>query len=82
MPARTKRPVKNTTLAERCAIAIADAHWFRKLATRALRDGNPKAKIRAANARTAARIVLMQARRDVLMHRTIDKAAAAGRRIT
>jgi hypothetical protein len=82
VPARTKRPVKYTTLAERCAIAIADAHWFRNLATRALRDGKPKAKIRAANARTAARIVLTQARRDVLMHRMIDKGAVAGRRVT
>jgi hypothetical protein len=49
------------------------------MATRALRDGKPRAKVRAANARTAARIILMRAKQDAAMHRAIAEAAAAGR---
>ena len=80
MPATTSRdPAESSTLAERCAVAIADAHWFRNIATQALRDGEPRAEIRAANARTAARIILMRAKQDAVIHRIIGEAAAAGR---
>jgi len=80
VPATTSRdPAEYSTLAERCAVAIADAHWFRNMATRALRDGKPRAKVRAANARTAARIILMRAKQDAAMNRAIALAAEAGR---
>jgi len=80
VPATTSRdPAAYSTLAERHAMAIVDAHWFRNMANRALRDGTPQAKKRAANARTAARIILARAKQDALMHRTIAEAAAAGR---
>ncbi|MBE7243399.1 MAG: hypothetical protein INR63_00490 [Actinomycetospora chiangmaiensis] len=46
------------------AVAIANANMFRALAWRALRDGAPKAALRAANARAAARIILRHARED------------------
>ncbi|TXM99682.1 hypothetical protein FV242_24570 [Methylobacterium sp. WL64] len=83
MPAtRSRDPAEYSTLAERCAVAIADAHWFRNMATQALRDGEPRSAIRAANARTAARIILMRAKQDVLIYRMIDEAAAAGRPVT
>jgi hypothetical protein len=83
VPATTSRdPAEYSTLAERCAVAIADAHWFRNMATRALRDGKPRAKARAANARTAARIILMRAKQDAAMHRMIGEAATAGRPVT
>jgi hypothetical protein len=53
---------------ERRAIAITNANWFRALAWKALRDGGPKSELRASNARTAARIVLRQARRDARVY--------------
>lgn len=65
-----------TGLAKRRAIAIGNANWFRAVAWKALRDGGPKAELRAANARTAARIVLRQARRDALVHRITTDALA------
>lgn len=82
MPATGRDAAEYSTLAERCAMAIADAHWFRNMATRALRDGKPKAEIRASRARTAARIILMRAKQDVAMHRMIIDAAAAGEQAT
>lgn len=82
MPSRSQDPAEYSTLAERCAIAIADAHWFRNMASRALRDGNPRGRIRAERARTAARIILMRAKQDAAMHRMIVEAAAAGRQPT
>ncbi|MCJ2101220.1 hypothetical protein, partial [Methylobacterium sp. E-046] len=63
-------------------VAIADAHWFRHMATRALRDGKPKAQMRAERARTSARIILTRAKEDAAMHRMIVEAAAAGRQPT
>lgn len=60
--------------AERRAIARANANWFRNLASRALRDGCPGGAQRAANARKAARLVLAQARRDMLVQRMIESA--------
>jgi hypothetical protein len=69
-----------TGLAKRRAIAIGNAHWFRAVAWRALRDGGPKAELRAANARAAARIVLRQARRDALVHRITTEALASDRK--
>ena len=82
MAAKGHGPAEYSTLAERCAAAIADAHWFRHMATRALWDGKPRAQVRAARARTAARIILMRAKEDAAMHRMIVEAAAEGRRIT
>jgi hypothetical protein len=77
VPATTSRdPAEYSTLAERCAVAISDAHWFRHMATRALRDGKPRAQIRAQRARTAARIILMRAKQDAAMHCLIVEAAA------
>ncbi|MDP4003600.1 hypothetical protein [Methylobacterium sp. NEAU K] len=58
----------------RRAAALANAKWFRALAWRALRDGGPEAKLRAANARAAARIVLRQARREALVSRMVREA--------
>jgi hypothetical protein len=77
--ATSRDPAEFSTLAERCAVAIADANWFRNMATRALRDGKPRAKKRAASARTAARIILARAKQDAAMHRMIAEAAMAGR---
>jgi hypothetical protein len=51
------------------------------MATRALRDGKPKGRVRAASARTAARIILMRAKQDAALHRMIVDAAAAGRKV-
>ncbi len=68
--------VEPTGLARRRAIAIGNANWFRAIAWKALRDGGPKCELRAANARTAARIVLRQARRDALVHRMTTDALA------
>ena len=45
------------------ARAIADANRFRALARAALRDGAPKAELRAANTRAAARGILAHVRR-------------------
>ena len=78
MPATSQDPAEYSTITERCAVAIADAHWFRHMATRALRDGKPRGRVRAERARTAARIILMRAKQDVAMHRMIVEAAAAG----
>ncbi|QGY05923.1 hypothetical protein MMSR116_31545 [Methylobacterium mesophilicum SR1.6/6] len=82
MPARSQDPAKYSTLAERCAVAIADANWFRNMATQALRDEKPKGRLRAASARTAARIILARAKQDAAMHHAIAEAAAAGRKVT
>lgn len=76
MPIRSQDPAEYSTLAERCAMAIADANRFRHMATRALRDGAPRAQIRAHKARTTARIILMHAKKDLAMHRMIVEAAA------
>ena len=61
---------------DRRAVAIANALWFRALAQRALRDGAPKAELRAANARAAARIVRRQARREALVRQLMFDAVA------
>jgi hypothetical protein len=82
MPTRSQDPAEYSTLAERCAVAISDAHWFRNMATRALRDGKPRGRIRAQRARTAARIILMRAKEDAAIHRMIVEAVAAGRQNT
>ena len=63
--------------AERRAIALANAKWFRALAWRALRDGQAHGSMRAARARAAARIVLQQAKRDALINTMAFAALAA-----
>jgi|GraSoiStandDraft_41_1057321.scaffolds.fasta_scaffold5244151_1 hypothetical protein len=63
--------------AERRRIAVAKANWFRKLAWRALRDGVTNGQLRAANARTAARIVMLRAKRGTLINRMAHEALAA-----
>ena len=63
---------------DRRAVALANVRWFRAMAWRALRDGAPKAEMRAANARAAARIVLRQARRDVVVNRLVTGALTVG----
>lgn len=70
-------PIVRGALAERRAVAIANVRWFRAMAWRALRDGRPQAELRAANARAAARIVLLQAKRDALVSRMAKAALAA-----
>jgi hypothetical protein len=70
----TERPTKRSGFAERRAIAVANANYFRALAWRALRDGAPNGPARAANARAAARIVLRQAKRDALVYRMATDA--------
>lgn len=69
--------VELTGVARRQAIAVANENWFRAVACKAPRDGGPKAELRAANARLAARIVVKHARRDALVNR-ITNAALAG----
>ncbi|TXM99647.1 hypothetical protein FV242_24740 [Methylobacterium sp. WL64] len=64
------------SVADRRAIALANAQWFRAMAWRALRDGSPRGDIRAANARAAARIVIRQAKRDALVNRLVTDALA------
>jgi hypothetical protein len=61
----------------RRAVALGNARWFRAAAWRALRDGGPKAKLRAANARAAARIILRQAKREAMVERMSRDALAA-----
>ncbi|SDA14435.1 hypothetical protein SAMN02799622_01121 [Methylobacterium sp. UNC378MF] len=61
----------------RRAAALANVRWFRALAWRALRDGGPRAELRAANARAAARIVLRQAKREALVDRLTRQAVEA-----
>ena len=63
---------------DRRAVALANVRWFRAMAWRALRDGAPKAELRAANARAAARIALRQARRDALVNQLVNDALAIG----
>ncbi|MCJ2066086.1 hypothetical protein MKK63_25775 [Methylobacterium sp. J-088] len=58
----------------RRAAALANVKWFRALASRALREGGPQAKLRASNARAAARIILRQARREALVSRLAREA--------
>ena len=58
-------------------VALANIRWFRAMAWRALRDGGPKAELRAANARAAARILLRQARREAVVGRMAREALAA-----
>lgn len=70
-------PIESGSFVSRRAIAIANANLFRAMARRALRDGEPQAKLRAANARAAARIVLRQARRDAAVHRMTAAALVA-----
>ncbi|MGH1570371.1 hypothetical protein ACRAWG_06490 [Methylobacterium sp. P31] len=60
-------PARSTGFAGRRATAIANANWFRALASRALRDGQPESALRAAKARKAARLVVARARRDGLL---------------
>jgi hypothetical protein len=63
IPAPTDPHARGPAL-DRRALAVSNANWFRALAWRALRDGGPKAALRAANARAAARIILRKARED------------------
>lgn len=58
-------------------VALANIRWFRAMAWRALRDGGPKAELRAANARAAARILLRQAKREAVVGRMAREALAA-----
>ncbi|TXM92239.1 hypothetical protein [Methylobacterium sp. WL116] len=69
-------PHERGPAADRRAVALANVLWFRALAWRALRDGAPKAELRAANARAAARIVLRQARRETLVRPLVLDAVA------
>ena len=64
------------SVTDRRAVALDNALWFRALAWRALRDGAPKAELRAANARATARIVLRQVRREALVRRLVLDAGA------
>jgi hypothetical protein len=64
---------------DRRAVALANVRWFRAMAWRALRDGRAQGELRAFNARTAARIVLRQAKRDALVSSLMTNALAAGR---
>lgn len=72
------QPIARGAFAERRATAIVNANWFRALAWRALRDGQPRGALRAANARAAARIVLRQARRDAQVNSLVMEALADG----
>lgn len=80
MPTGSEDLAEYRTPAERCAFAIAVANQFRHMATRALRDGEPRAQIRAAKARTTARIILLHAKQDLAMHRIVVDAAEVKKR--
>jgi hypothetical protein len=71
-------PRQRGLLTHRRVVALANIQWFRAMARWALRDGAPRAELRAANARAAARIVLRQARRDSLANRVATNALAGG----
>ncbi|MGE8130449.1 hypothetical protein ACQKQD_26070 [Methylobacterium sp. NPDC080182] len=73
----SKKPALIDGYAGRRATAVANAKWFHAMAWRALRDGAPKGELRAANARAASRIVIRQAKRDVLISRMAHEALAA-----
>lgn len=62
----------------RRSVALANVRWFRAMAWRALRDGQPHGQLRANHARVAARIVLRQARRDALVNRLVTDALGVG----
>ncbi|MCJ2060057.1 hypothetical protein MKL09_26420 [Methylobacterium sp. J-048] len=74
--ALSTEPLACGSALDRRAIALANVRWFRAMAWRALRDGAPKAELRAANARAAARIVLRQVRRDALVNRLVTDVLA------
>ena len=59
------------------AIALANAKWFHTLAWKALRDGRLNGEIRAANARSAARIVLRRAQGEAVLRRLMLDADSA-----
>jgi hypothetical protein len=63
---------------DRRAVALDNVRWFRAMAWRALRDGQPHGMLRATHARAAARIVLRQARRDRLVNRLVTDALTVG----
>ena len=63
---------------DRRAVALANVRWFRAMAWRALRDGQPHGRLRATHARAAAWIVLRQAKRDALVNRLVTDALAVG----
>lgn len=77
-PLMTEQPLDVGGPLSRRTTAIANVHWFRKLAWRALRDGAPKGASRAANARAAARILIRQARREALVGHMAREAQAHG----
>lgn len=60
----------------RRAVALANIRWFRALAQRAVRDGGPQAKLRAADARAAACIILRQAKREAVVGRMAREAVS------
>ncbi|GJE59548.1 hypothetical protein [Methylobacterium trifolii] len=72
----TERPLDVGGPISRRAAACANAKWFRALAWRALRDGGPRAELRAANARAAAHIVLRKAKRDAVLGKMVAEASA------
>jgi hypothetical protein len=69
--------IELTGFDRRRAVALANAKLFRALAWRALRDGNTNGALRAANARTAACIVIQQAKREALVNRMAMDALAS-----
>lgn len=74
----TENPREAATPEERRAMGIADAHWFRHMATQALRDGKPRGEKRATSARTAARIILSQAKMQKSIVDMISDGVASG----
>ncbi|GJD36940.1 hypothetical protein [Methylobacterium aerolatum] len=59
------------SFANRRAIALANIRHFRRLAQAARLDGLPKADLRAANAKRAARIVLAAAKAESKRYRPV-----------
>jgi hypothetical protein len=74
MTSASPGPLLSGSALHRRAVAVSNAKWFRALAWRALRDGAPKADLRAANARAAARIILRRAREDAARTRPMIDA--------
>lgn len=74
-----KRPERSGA-AERRAVALAEADWFRAMAWTADRDGGSKRELRAADACAAARIILRQAKRDAVVNGIANQSLGAALR--
>lgn len=71
-------PQRRGPITHHRTVAVANVRWFRAMAWRALRDGQPHGELRAANAPAAVGIVLRQAKRHAVINRLVTDARAIG----